>query len=458
MINITILYILNIGGTEQKSNGRVMSMIRKSKLCVFILTIITLVWVPFIWQAQRVIQHLNGDSYSLVHIKPNKTEFGNGNSMSAYSDMVVYLRMTSAVPQFINFYENILVRSMRYFWPDISSMVVVFDQEKVTDHVFGNLIRKTFPFPRICYMDNLTVPGYSGKDRMQRDMFYPERCTSKKYVAFVDTDTMFITRIVPEMLFNEGKPIIIAVYGKEISSIWVKIANFTANLFKTKEVMKCMTYFPVVLKVDHIIQARLYIEKLHNQPFDEVFIKMDQGRISQFNIMCQYIWLFHRNEYEFHFQLQVKDTKLPISYRVNTLEINKNISEKQKWPIARLCAHYKRIDQWQTQKAYRDLLTSSLCFSGGFELCPDKCKVYDRTSLRKYMFEFAKVDWRWDSRCHEVQEEHYRRIARHASEEYSNIIQKGCHEIDTLKWSAYSVLPYLHNQSTTKNDPHVFVN
>ena len=147
-------------------------------------------------------------------------EIGEEKSMSACGDMELYLRMTSTVPLFTNFYENVLARSMQYFWPDISSMVVVLDQEKPQDHVFGNSSRNTFPFPKICYMDNLTVPGYTGKDRMQRDMFYPERCTSKKYVAFVDTDTVFITRIIPEMLFADGKPIVIGVYGKELLRHW----------------------------------------------------------------------------------------------------------------------------------------------------------------------------------------------------------------------------------------------
>ena len=104
--------------------------------------------------------------------------------------------MTGRVSIFRMFYNNVLVQSMRYFWPDISSMVVVLDQKKPDEHKYGDTIRTTFPFPRICYMANLTVPGYSGKDRMQRDMFYAEQCTSKRYVAFVDTDTMFITRIV----------------------------------------------------------------------------------------------------------------------------------------------------------------------------------------------------------------------------------------------------------------------
>ena len=446
MINKAILHNHSIEETEQKSNSNDTIMNRRSIICVLILAMITLVRILFMIQPRRASKRFQSNlSNSMMYIKPSN--IGIGEEMSAYDDMELYLRMTSTVPILTNLYENILVRSMRYFWPDISSMVVVLDQEKSEDHVFGNFIMNKFPFPRICYMDNLKVPGYSGIDRMQRDMFYPERCTSKKYVAFVDTDTVFITRIVPEMLFTDGKPIIIAVYGREIGRVCLNYARTTTNLFRTKEVMRCMAYFPIVLKVDHIRHARQYIEKIHGMPFDEVFIKMKAGNVSQFNIMCQYIWRFHRKEYEFHFQLQVKEPKLPTSYRVDTLVMNKIISEKQKWPIARLCAHYKKVNGWKTQETYRDLYRSSICFVGGFELCPEKCKAYDKTSLRKNMFSFSKLDWRWDSRCHVVQEEHYRILARYASEDYSDIIRKGCHEMDILTWSANKALTYFHNQS-----------
>ena len=104
------------------------------------------------------------------------------------------------------------------------------------------------------------------KDGMQRDLFYSEMCTSKKYVAFVDTDTMLITRIVAEMLFDGGKPIVIGVYGNVLKDgVYKSVAKTTAKLFKTKEVMRCMSYFPVVMKVVHLVELRKYLETLHNR-------------------------------------------------------------------------------------------------------------------------------------------------------------------------------------------------
>ena len=96
-------------------------------------------------------------------------------SVRAYNNMDLYLRMAASKPSLVRLYESVLVQSMQYFWPDISSMVVVLDKEQNVDHQFGNTINKTFPFPRICYMDYLRRDKKGRhKGGMQRDLFYPE--------------------------------------------------------------------------------------------------------------------------------------------------------------------------------------------------------------------------------------------------------------------------------------------
>ena len=228
-------------------------------------------------------------------------------NVTGHRDLDVYLRMTSAKGKLVNFYDNVLVRSMSYFWPDIESMVVVLDREQSEDKLFGNTAPKTFPFPRVCFMKSVQISGYTGRDRMQRDMFYPELCTSKKFVAYVDTDTMFVSRVVPDMLFVGSKPKVIGVYGNIADQWYEKVSQATVDLFKTKEVMRCMSYFPVIMKVEHIIELRKYLEKIHGLTFDELLMKktIQIKHISQFNIMCQYIWMFHRDEYVFTFSINL---------------------------------------------------------------------------------------------------------------------------------------------------------
>ena len=363
------------------------------------------------------------------HRNTSTLSLKSDKGFSAREDMDLYLRMTGRVPIFRMFYNNVLVQSMRYFWPDISSMVVVLDQEQPDDHKYGGIIRTTFPFPRICYMANLTVPGYSGKDRMQRDMFYAEQCTSKRYVAFIDTDTMFITRIVPEMLFNGEKPIIIAIYGMPLGSRWPRS---TAEIFKTKEVMRCMSSFPITIKVEHLVEMRSYLENLHNISFDEILPKWSRIRFSQFNLMCQYIWMYHRSEYDFRLQLQTRQR--PLVNRVDPKIVNNMTTEEQRSPIARVSIHYKYFfKDWKSQTTYRNILRKSVCFAGGFELCSNMCKIYNKSSVRIEMFNFGHIDWTWDKRCKDAQDRHYKEVAKWNNlQYYSKIIRNACSEVDTL--------------------------
>ena len=100
---------------------------------------------------------------------------------------------------------------------------------------------------------------------------------------------MLISRMVPELLFDGGKPIVIGVYGKVVHSFYNRIAQATAKLFKLKEVIRCMSYFPVVMKVEHLVELREYLEKLHNIPFDELFLQIGPYAFCLFHMMCQFI-------------------------------------------------------------------------------------------------------------------------------------------------------------------------
>ena len=54
----------------------------------------------------------------------------------------------------------------------------------------------------------------SGRQRMIWDYFYPEAYTKAKYVAFMDTDAMFVTTVTPDSLFKDNiKPVVNARIG-----------------------------------------------------------------------------------------------------------------------------------------------------------------------------------------------------------------------------------------------------
>ena len=353
------------------------------------------------------------------------------------SDMELYLRMSTYRPIFPQMYDSILVQSMKYFWPDNVSMVVVLDKERKPDHDFGDTIQNRFPFPRVYYMELPTTVKFSGFDRMQRDMFYPELCTTKKFVAFIDTDTMFITHIIPKLLFSNGKPIVVGIYGNIWDHFYVLNSMSTENIFKTKEVMRCMSNFPIIFKVDHLIELRKYVEKLHNMTFDEVLFTKMASKFSQFNLMCQYIWMFHREEYEFRLSYQSKKRVTLKSAREDLDYYNKTLTDEQKRPYARVALHYKYIvyANWKHEKTWTYLLKASICYAGGFELCPEKCKKFKSKGIRPEMFIFEFVDWSWDKRCLATQQEHYKQVSAYSSPWYSDILRNACNEVDTLKWT-----------------------
>ena len=362
----------------------------------------------------------------------------HGKESRLFDNMEMYLRMTTSNETLPMFNERLLVQSLRYFWPDNPSIVVVLDNENLEDHAFGDSVKNQFPYPRVCFMDEPLVLGFSGKDRMQRDMFYPEMCTSNEYVAYVETDAMFITRVIPEVLFEEGKPVIIGIYGYVLDTIWESVARSTFNMFKTKEVIRCLANYPVIFKVEHIIQLRRYLENLHNMTLDSILIAKKDTFFSQFNIMCQYIWMFHRNEYNFHLQFQPWKSQpgpLPLAIEDDAY-YKREVTPEQTTPFPRPTCHFKYVGgNWKSPEVYRDILKRSICFAGGFELCQDVCKYHNSSTVRKQMFYFDNIDWRWDSRCFEAQRKHYRDVAKYNSHAYSEVIRNACKEVDSLPWN-----------------------
>jgi hypothetical protein len=52
------------------------------------------------------------------------------------------------------------------------------------------------------------------------------------------------------------------------------------------EPMRCMSYFPVIIKTRHFKSMRAYFETYHKRPFDDIFLNVfNNGSYSQFNIM-----------------------------------------------------------------------------------------------------------------------------------------------------------------------------
>jgi hypothetical protein len=154
--------------------------------------------------------------------------------------------------------------------------------------------------------NKLPLRWYGGKGhrRQQLLMFYADGYTNAEYIGFADTDCKFITFVDREDLFEDGMPVINGRIGTyPANDWWLSVPASTQWLLGgLEEPMRCMSYFPVVIKAVHLKKMREYIFKVHNIASDDhrVFNKYMSDKFSQFNAMCAYLWHFHRSEYTWY--------------------------------------------------------------------------------------------------------------------------------------------------------------
>lgn len=338
----------------------------------------------------------------------------------------LYVRFTTG-DRWEKEYNDVLIRTMRLFFPmERTKLVVVLDDEKEEDHELGQQIKKDWPYPRICYSKegDRSVYHNFGKSRMYHDMFYPEKCTDSAFVGFLDTDTFFTTYVTPDILFENGKPVIIAKIGLSAYPCW----DAATELFLgKKEVLQCMSAFPVMVKTKHIIEMREKLAEYHGSNFDELFrdLPIEAGGpfcICQFSIMCNYFWYYHRNEYSWHIQLIPNKVELNFSKLPNSMAsaeyYRREIQSDLMKPFPRSSIHLRYLllngikfeQQEPPNEVFEGFIRESLCYAAGFKYCPRKCQMYQETRVHKNIFSFEFSNWLWDKQCIYQQQEHYTRV------------------------------------------------
>ena len=91
---------------------------------------------------------------------------------------------------------------------------------------------------------------------------HADLCTNATYVGFVDVpDTLFITAVTPSLILEHGiKPVVRARIGEPRIPCWIQTGECVLGC---KQVMQCMSHFPVLFKTAHIRQFREYVAQLH---------------------------------------------------------------------------------------------------------------------------------------------------------------------------------------------------
>ena len=221
-----------------------------------------------------------------------------------------------------------LLPSLQMFWPH-SKLLVVLDQEDPVERVFANNVAEkckefqpvvvkgvTVPpptLPGIAKRKNAWGVQFLGYYQGQMDMLYADKITTSKYVAFVDTDTVFTTLVTPESIFADSqKPRIIGMVhrtatGARDADQWRRMYAPTTEALKRPYTMGCMNMFPVVVYTKHLAALRRHMAKIHGKSFLEAYVDVwsHHPLWCHFTILCNYLWYYHRADYDFHFQSAV---------------------------------------------------------------------------------------------------------------------------------------------------------
>ena len=203
---------------------------------------------------------------------------------------------------------SMLLPSLQLFWPH-PRLVVALDAE--TDGPYAEGIEKAVAneFPPLQARGVLVadypplrgVAGYGGWQRGQLDMMFADKIVKAKYVGLVDSDAYFTTLIAPQAIFSsEGKPIVVGSVGRR-EDLWSQGIRNLKMMLKKDYVIGCMNRFPVVIATAHIAEMRQYVERVHGKPFLEVYKAMMGQYYCHYSIMCNYVWYFHHDEYDWHY-------------------------------------------------------------------------------------------------------------------------------------------------------------
>ena len=338
-------------------------------------------------------------------------------------------------------FEEMLLRSLRLFWPaEAVRLLIVLDDESEADHEWGLELARDiraygFASVRIAYEPPSDVYDggavRSGHNRQQRSMFWADNFTSAEYVGFLDTDTLFTTRVLPGDLFECGRPVVHGLVGKPADDMWAGMATATAAALGRPQVMRGMQYFPVIIQTKHLKHLREHItDHLGTVSFDEVIRQFVSGSLtglpffSQFNMMATFIYYYYQCDYTFSLE------ELVPGYREtdegHTTCLDDVLDEKTTFPRVKVAVHYRYIKAPEPIEAY---LLEGYCRSepmlpSGDTTFAPRCSTIPSTMLQKSLFEFEYHSWEWNSLCRRAQLKHYKALEQSAREWPADLVEE----------------------------------
>ena len=222
------------------------------------------------------------------------------NDCADFKDLSLFLPLAPTDESLAEFHE-LFYFSYKLFWPaNTARLDIILDGEFEGIQAFNQkILDSSAPTHPIRTVYGYPAPYHlSGHDRQQWLMFWADNFTTSDYIGFVDSDAVFVTRVMDSDVFRNGKPRVTSCYGSPRDGWWETVPARTEFSLGFKEPFRSMTYFPVVIKREHLKEIRDHItQHLGEVNFDMAFLKVAQTSYSQFNIFNTFLWYKKRDEY-----------------------------------------------------------------------------------------------------------------------------------------------------------------
>ena len=283
-------------------------------------------------------------------VKENRRN--NQNRSAASSSITLFVRMAGKLKEHRTRFYCDRFRTAVLFWPaSFGKTVVVLDEESEQDHIFANnttsQIKRHFPngklevayeaLPKDESILNFTAskksPGYN---RQLWSSFFIDLYTNDPIIAWMDSDSTFLTPVTKATVFNGSK---IRILGSQCSMWDHRVKSWTQSTkmaLGLPMVANFMSYFPVYIYRDTFTRCREYIlRRFNTSNFEEAFKKFYPGthKISPVNVVISYAWFFERDRYDWNLKiccdLKSYNTRFPVGHKIKPQHTEDILSQPQ---------------------------------------------------------------------------------------------------------------------------------
>ena len=242
---------------------------------------------------------------------PSKDIATYPSSSSPFHDLQLFV---SAFPGGFPELQNTLIKTLNFLWPSPIRMVIVLDdtvlsETNTTKQDMNQQVHEWFQKRPDAQIDvaynprsNKTIYGV-GWYIQQLIMLWGDNFTNATWIGFMDDDSLVTKAVLEEDLFDShGRPHTIVRFRADGQPrLWHQASN---RAYRQKSFVNAMSYFPVIVKRDHLPGMRQAMLNAHPEfsYFDELYLHLLKGKpFSQFFLMFDHVWREHRQEYAWHF-------------------------------------------------------------------------------------------------------------------------------------------------------------